>query len=131
MRPQAVPYSCPLAPLAGLRACVRAPQYGQRALVNENVGSLVNTLMLHKSSDLRLEAFAKLLSEEWDVGVFIDFLNAQTLAVQVTPMCLCGGGSVGPRPGGCVAGGHSGWVTCTRPCEQWGARHGMTAEPQA
>lgn len=59
------------------------PRYGQRALVNENVGSLVNTLTLHKTSDLRLEAFARLLSEEWDVGIFIDFINAQALALQV------------------------------------------------
>jgi len=58
-------------------------RYGQRALVNENVGSLVNTLTLHKTSDLRLEAFARLLSEEWDVGVFVDFLTAQTMALQV------------------------------------------------
>jgi hypothetical protein len=62
------------------RHCTR---YGQRALVNENVGSLVNTLTLHKTSDLRLEAFARLLSEEWDVGIFIDFLNAQAMALQV------------------------------------------------
>lgn len=60
-----------------------ARRFGARALVNENVGSLVNTLTLHKTSDLRLEAFARLLSEEWDVGIFIDFLNAQAMAVAV------------------------------------------------
>jgi hypothetical protein len=48
------------------------------------VGSLVNTLTLHKTSDLRLEAFARLLSEEWDVGVFLDFLNAQAMALSVS-----------------------------------------------
>lgn len=58
-------------------------RYGQRALVNENVGSLVNTLALHQRSDLRLEAFARLLSEEWDVSIFLDFLNAQALCLQV------------------------------------------------
>lgn len=57
-------------------------RYGQRALVNENVGSLVNTLTLYKRSDLRLEAFARLLSEEWDVSIFIDFLTAQSLCMQ-------------------------------------------------
>ncbi|WIA13678.1 hypothetical protein OEZ85_007238 [Tetradesmus obliquus] len=57
-------------------------KYGQRALVNENVGSLVNTLALHQRSDLRLEAFARLLSEEWDVSIFLDFLNAQALCMQ-------------------------------------------------
>ncbi|WIA33826.1 hypothetical protein OEZ86_006935 [Tetradesmus obliquus] len=57
-------------------------KYGQRALVNENVGSLVNTLALHQRSDLRLEAFARLLSEEWDVSIFLDFLNAQALCLQ-------------------------------------------------
>ncbi|KIY97727.1 hypothetical protein MNEG_10236 [Monoraphidium neglectum] len=57
-------------------------KYGQRALVNENVGGLVNTLTLHKTSDLRLEAFARLLSEEWDVGIFIDFINAQAQCAQ-------------------------------------------------
>jgi hypothetical protein len=34
-------------------------KYGQRALVDENIGSLVNTLTLHKRADLRLEAFAR------------------------------------------------------------------------
>jgi hypothetical protein len=34
-------------------------RYGQRALVDENIGSLVNTLTLHKRTDLRLEAFAR------------------------------------------------------------------------
>ena len=34
-------------------------KYGQRALVDEYVGSLVNTLTLYKKSDLRLEAFAR------------------------------------------------------------------------
>ena len=67
-------------------------RYGQRALVNENVGSLVNTLTLHKTSDLRLEAFARLLSEEWDVGEFCDFLGAQALAVQVGPCEAHAGG---------------------------------------
>lgn len=75
-------------PLRASKPDVIAPltphcRYGQRALVNENVGSLVNTLTLHKTSDMRLEAFARLLSEEWDVGVFIDFLNAQAMALQV------------------------------------------------
>jgi hypothetical protein len=34
-------------------------KYGQRALVDENIGSLVNTLTLYQRSDLRLEAFAR------------------------------------------------------------------------
>jgi hypothetical protein len=51
--------------------------------VNENVGSLVNTLTLYRHTDLRLEAFARLLSEEWDVSIFLDFLNATNLALQV------------------------------------------------
>ena len=46
------------------------------------MGSLVNTLTLYKRSDLRLEAFARLLSEEWDVSIFLDFLNAQSLCLQ-------------------------------------------------
>jgi hypothetical protein len=58
-------------------------RYGQRALVNENVGSLVNTLALYQRTDLRLEAFARLLSEEWDVSIFLDFLNAQNMCLQV------------------------------------------------
>ncbi len=62
-------------------------KYGQRALVNENVGSLVNTLTLHKAGDLRLEAFARLLSEEWDVSIFLDFLSAQALCLQVSAGC--------------------------------------------
>lgn len=60
-----------------------AARYGQRALVNENVGSLVNTLALYQRADLRLEAFARLLSEEWDVSIFLDFLNAQNMCMQV------------------------------------------------
>jgi hypothetical protein len=52
-------------------------------LVNENVGSLVNTLALYQRTDLRLEAFARLLSEEWDVSIFLDFLNAQNMCLQV------------------------------------------------
>jgi hypothetical protein len=69
-------------------------RYGQRALVNENVGSLVNTLTLYQHTDLRLEAFARQLSEEWDVSIFLDFLIAQNLCLQVrfdgmTPgMCM-------------------------------------------
>ncbi len=34
-------------------------KYGQRALVDEYVGSLVNTLTLYKRNDLRLEGFAR------------------------------------------------------------------------
>lgn len=56
-------------------------KYGQRALVDEYVGSLVNTLTLYKKSDLRLEAFARLLSEEWDMTVFLDFLAATGLCI--------------------------------------------------
>jgi hypothetical protein len=51
--------------------------------VNENVGSLVNTLTLYQHTDLRLEAFARQLSEEWDVSIFLDFLIAQNLCLQV------------------------------------------------
>lgn len=58
-------------------------RYGQRALVNENVGSLVNTLTLYQHTDLRLEAFARQLSEEWDVSIFLDFLIAQNMCLQV------------------------------------------------
>jgi hypothetical protein len=58
-------------------------RYGQRALVNENVGSLVNTLTLYQHTDLRLEAFARQLSEEWDVSIFVDFIIAQNLCLQV------------------------------------------------
>jgi hypothetical protein len=47
------------------------------------VGSLVNTLALYQHTDLRLEAFARLLSEEWDVSIFLDFLNAQNMCLQV------------------------------------------------
>eukprot|EP00878_Enallax_costatus_P005108 GHUV01005370.1.p1 GENE.GHUV01005370.1~~GHUV01005370.1.p1 ORF type:complete len:604 (+),score=218.67 GHUV01005370.1:107-1918(+) len=61
-------------------------KYGQRALVNENVGSLVNTLTLYQRNDLRLEAFARLLSEEWDVSIFLDFLNAQNMCMQPAKM---------------------------------------------
>lgn len=61
----------------------RCRRYGQRALVNENVGSLVNTLTLYQHTDLRLEAFARQLSEEWDVSIFLDFLIAQNLCLQV------------------------------------------------
>jgi hypothetical protein len=73
----------PVSLMNGPRMGFHARRYGQRALVNENVGSLVNTLTLHKTSDLRLEAFARLLSEEWDVNIFLDFLGAQAMAVQV------------------------------------------------
>lgn len=66
-----------------------ACRYGQRALVNENVGSLVNTLSLHQHADLRLEAFARLLSEEWDVSIFIDFLSATGLCMQVRRRAAC------------------------------------------
>lgn len=51
--------------------------------MNENVGSLVNTLTLYQHTDLRLEAFARQLSEEWDVSIFLDFLIAQNLCLQV------------------------------------------------
>ncbi len=51
--------------------------------MNEYVGSLVNTLTLYKSSDLRLEVFARFLSEEWDFSTFIDFLNAQRMLSDV------------------------------------------------
>ena len=52
-------------------------------MVNENVGSLVNTLTLYQHTDLRLEGFARQLSEEWDVSIFLDFLIAQNLCLQV------------------------------------------------
>lgn len=57
-------------------------KYGQRALVDEYVGSLVNTLTLYKKTDLRLEAFARFLSEEWDMSIFLDFLSAQAMCLQ-------------------------------------------------
>jgi hypothetical protein len=47
------------------------------------VGSLVNTLTLYQHTDLRLEAFARQLSEEWDVSIFVDFIIAQNLCLQV------------------------------------------------
>lgn len=47
------------------------------------MGSLVNTLTLYQHTDLRLEAFARQLSEEWDVSIFLDFLIAQNLCLQV------------------------------------------------
>jgi hypothetical protein len=48
------------------------------------VGSLVNTLTLYQASDLRLEAFARQLSEEWDVSIFADFLIAQAMCLAVS-----------------------------------------------
>lgn len=78
----------------------RARRYGQRALVNENVGSLVNTLTLYQHTDLRLEAFARQLSEEWDVAIFVDFIIAQNLCLQVGWV----GGWVYAAPG-CDIGG--------------------------
>ncbi len=56
---------------------------GLQNVVNEYVGSLVNTLTVFKSADLRLEAFAKFLSEEWDFLTFMDFLTAQSMLIQV------------------------------------------------
>lgn len=42
---------------------------------------MVNTLTLHQHTDLRLEAFARQLSEEWDVSIFVDFLVAQNMCL--------------------------------------------------
>jgi hypothetical protein len=53
------------------------------------VVSLVNTLALYQRTDLRLEAFARLLSEEWDVSIFLDFLNAQNMCLQVRAAPRC------------------------------------------
>jgi hypothetical protein len=38
-------------------------RYGQKNVVNEYVGSLVNTLTLYKDTDLRLEVFARWVSD--------------------------------------------------------------------
>ncbi|KAJ9505696.1 hypothetical protein QJQ45_024225 [Haematococcus lacustris] len=57
-------------------------KYGQKNVVNEYVGSLVNTLTLYKASDLRLEVFARFLSEEWDFATFCDFLTAQRMLLE-------------------------------------------------
>lgn len=58
-------------------------QYGQRNLVDEYVSSLVNTLALYKGADLRLSTFAMFLSESWDTDTFLDFVTANSLALQV------------------------------------------------
>ena len=52
-------------------------------MVDEYVGALVNTLTLHRPADLRLEAFSRFLSEEWDFSTFLEFLSAQNMALQV------------------------------------------------
>ena len=36
-------------------------KYGQKSVVNEYVGALVNTLTMFKPTDLRLESFARLV----------------------------------------------------------------------
>ncbi|GAX74225.1 hypothetical protein CEUSTIGMA_g1674.t1 [Chlamydomonas eustigma] len=56
-------------------------KYGQKSVVNENVGSMVNTLTAFKAQDLRLEIFARFLSEEWDFPTFLDFLSALSAAI--------------------------------------------------
>lgn len=47
------------------------------------MGSLVNTLTLYQHTDLRLEGFARQLSEEWDVSIFLDWIIAQSMCLQV------------------------------------------------
>lgn len=37
---------------------------------------------MFKPSDLRLESFARFLSEEWDFSTFLDFLTAQAALLQ-------------------------------------------------
>lgn len=49
-------------------------------------GSLVNTLTLYKGGDLRLDAFARFLSEEWDFATFLAFLTATSLLLGVSRM---------------------------------------------
>ncbi|KAG2434787.1 hypothetical protein HXX76_007672 [Chlamydomonas incerta] len=57
-------------------------KYGQRSLVDEYAACLANTLALHRSEDLRLDTFARFLSEEWDFATFIEFITANSLALQ-------------------------------------------------
>ncbi|KAK9821509.1 hypothetical protein WJX74_005124 [Apatococcus lobatus] len=57
-------------------------KYGRKNLVDEYVGSLVNTLERFREEDARLATFDEFLSEHWDIGIVLGYLQGSNLALQ-------------------------------------------------
>ncbi|KAK9790139.1 hypothetical protein WJX73_006384 [Symbiochloris irregularis] len=64
-------------------------KYGSRALVDEYVGSLINTLAAWQLTEVRLAIFARLLTEQWPAPIAAAYLTARGFLARPLSQGIC------------------------------------------